>query len=349
MFSFLLQVCLTTFVFMQVINNFINDTDEVDDLLRYGLWVLASLGSLYSFLIAIPEVRSTIEAVQILYKGRFSLLMAIDVIVNIFIPSILVVIGFLVVIQDREGFINAVLNTAALLFIPEIDDKLPALLGYEEKAIVEDFLIGEAKRQYDYYANCQDSEIFPLIIRDRLGVQFNDFFVTNSLERGRSHQDFALYQPYIVRPNKVNKRSNEIDPSNFITEDCLLKKIEWKFTHWNKDDTTKPRVGYLKLHKLNGQIVEIKYDKEDVPVQDKLYSTQEGTYIITNIVLSSAILKLRFCGSNSAGAFKHAMEYYSLWQMTYGAKALLRKHTNSPFFGDKFVDNPLDSSSSYGA
>ena len=347
-FSFFLQVCLTAFVFFQIVDDDNDDEnrEKRSDLLKYGLWVLASLGSVYSFLIAVPEISSTMEAVRSFYNGQVGFLLIVDVIVNIIIPLALVGAGFIVIVQEKS-FIDAVLNTAALLFIPEIDDRLPALLGYDAKAIVENYLIKEAKLEYNKYLKMEDNmAIREKVSKAGLGVQFNDFFITNTIERGRSHQDFALYQPFIVRKDKVGE---EIDPSNYITEDCLLRKIEWKYTHWDKDDTTKPRIGYMKIYKLNGEIVEVKYDgKEAISIQDRLYSVPDGVYIITSIVLSSAILKLRLCGSNTAEDFQKAMEYYSLWELTFGAKSLLGKHKSGMRIGcgaskrpDVFTNNPV--------
>ena len=45
------------------------------------------------------------------------------------------------VILGQDSFIEAVLNTAALLFIPEIDDSLPSLLGFDEKGMLLDDLL----------------------------------------------------------------------------------------------------------------------------------------------------------------------------------------------------------------
>lgn len=334
-FSFFLQACMTTFVVFQVYetDRLGQDTDKAP-LLKYGLWVLASLGSLYSALLAVPEITQAIKSLQ--FYGFIGIIPIIDLFVNIAIPIILVPCGFIVIVQENEGFINAVLNTAALLFIPEIDDRLPALLGYDEKAIVENFLIKEANREYNRYTKMSDNDIKERFKGKKLGVEFNDFFITNSVERGRSHQDFALYQPFNVKSNKVG---HEIDPSNYITGDCLLSKIEWRYTHWGKDDTTKPRIGYLKLYKLSGEVVEIEYKgKEKLELQDQLYSIPDGVYIMTSFVFSSSILKLRLCGSRTAEHFKTAMEYYSLWELTFKAENMLKQHTNK-YGGGGHVNN----------
>jgi len=49
-----------------------------------------------------------------------------------------------------------------------------------------------------------------------------------------------------------------------------------------------------------------------------------------------SVLKLRLCGSKSAKDFLTAMEYYSLWETTYGAKKmLLRMHHKETTSGAK--------------
>ena len=322
-FSFLLQVCLTVFVVLEVF--FITNSEKVTQTeeLKYSLYILATLGSTYSLLVTLPEIASTIEAYSIF--GQIGAIQMIDAIINVFIPLTLVVSGYFVIINETN-FINGVLNTAALLFIPEIDDRIPSLLGYDENAVIENYLIKEAKIEYNEYLRLEtaDESIGKKFANAHgLGVEFNDYFITNSTEQGRSPQDFALYQPFIV---KRNKEGHEIDPSNYITEDCLLRRVEWKFTARN---TTKPRVGYLKLVKLTGEVIEINFSSggEDITLGD-LHCLDDGVYMITTFIMSSSILSLRLCGSKNAMDFVTAMEYYSLWAVTARAKTLLWNHKN---------------------
>ncbi len=358
-FSFSLQVCMTAFICFQILVDDQEDRTDRTDTLRYGLWVLAFLGSFYAFLVAIPEVTSTLRAIDVLYNGRMGVLCVVDIIVNIIIPLVLVVAGFIVIIQEDDGFLSAVLNTAAMLFIPEIDDRLPGLLGYDEKAIVENYLIDKAKREYNKYAKIKDQDhgvIESKIFDNDLGMEFNDYFITNSVERGMNKEDFALYQPYIVKLDKDG--GEEIDPSNYITGDCLVSKIEWRYTDLAPNNTTKPRVGWLKIYKLQGKPVEIKYENE-VRLQETVHRVPEGVYIITSIVLSNSILKLRLCGSKTARDFRNAIQYYSLWGLSFSAKRLLNKKQRDEegLFGslrrpsrmivtnqtpDKFEDEPAE-------
>jgi len=316
-----LQVCLTVFVVLEVATPMTATSSR-----RSELTVLATLGSLYSILIAVPGIRTTGEAYGIF--GKIGVIQMIDVIVNVFIPLTLVVSGFMVIINETN-FIDAVLNATALIFIPEIDDQLPGLLGYDENAVIENYLIKEAKIEYNEYLRLEtaDGDIGKKFANDHgLGVEFNDYFITNSTERGRSPQDFALYQPFIVK-KKNDQEGHEIDPSNYITEDCLLKSVEWRYTKFGADDVTTPRIGWLKVVKLSGEEVEI-HDTGDekILLRKDCHYLPDGVYVITSFVMSSSVLKLRLCGSKNAMDFLTAMDYYSLWETTSGAKKLLRMH-----------------------
>lgn len=259
------------------------------------------------------------------FYGRIGPLQMMDAITNLALPLILLVSGFIVTTQEKE-YINAVLNTAAFLFIPEIDDQLPALLGYDEEAMIENYLIAESKNDYNKFTRMREEEIQKKF-KDKdeesaLGVPFNDYYITNNSEQGSSPQDGSLYQPHIVAKNE--SCGHEIDPSNYVTKDCLLKRIEWSYTTFNPK-TTKPRVGYLKLFKLDGEIVEIKYKGVEAMDVGRKYSV-DGVFVITNFVMSSGILRFRFCGSDSGKNFLKSFEYYSLWKIDRPAQRLLQKH-----------------------
>jgi len=324
-FSFLLQVCLTVFVMMQVLVGEDVETEK-DFKLRTSLWVLASLGSLYSIVVAVPEIGATMEAFKI--YGRLGPLQMIDFIVNVVIPIVLVISGFVLIVEEKD-FITAVLNTTALLFIPEIDDVLPKLIGYDSNAIVENHLIKEAKIEYNEITTklSQIGVSKDIAQNDDLGIEFNDYFITNNAERGQDTRNFALYQPYIVKNNSVGV---EVDPSNYITEDCLLRSVEWKYTNYGVGKTTLPRVGYLKLVKLNGEEIEIVFSGAEKIDLGRPYFLDDGAYMITTFVMSSSILNLRLCGSANPADFLKAIKYYSMWDITAGAKALLQNQNASP-------------------
>lgn len=148
LFSFALQICLTAYVIAQIVRNFLDDQnwraeDNPEGELNYGEKsikrniVLAIFTVLYSSILAIPEFTETPAGFAVF--GQTNILQCMDVVVNTILPSVLIVAGAFVIL-GQDSFIEAVLNTAALLFIPEIDDSLPALLGFDEKgALFDDF------------------------------------------------------------------------------------------------------------------------------------------------------------------------------------------------------------------
>ena len=372
-FAFMLQTGLTFFVITHIFAtpwdevigcNCETSTDEDCDcieepgmsLLTIGKFFLATFGTIYSYLIAYPEVTTCIEALE-LYQN-ICIFQMMDICANVFLPSILVIAGFFVIIKE-DNFIEVVLNSAAILFIPEIDDRLPRLLGYDEKAIIENFLSMEAKNEYHHVDLSKAKEI---VEKKKLGMEFDNYFLTNEKERGRDARKFHLYTPFIVktvryaaadndlrpflRGSQVTSslresnnsyeecRSAEIDPSNHITMDCLITKIEWKYTAFGDNNTTKPRIGWLRLTKLHAKTKEEKVVTIDCRKFDKIdlceetYDLPQGIYIITSFAMSSTIVKLTLCGSGTANDFIKAIDYYSLFEMTSGARKLLKYSAN---------------------
>ena len=86
-----------------------------DPNLEIGLYILASLGSLFSFSSTLPEILNfwTIFSIYGQHSGPIYL---IDVFVNLVIPMSLVVAGFWIVTLQAD-YINGVIMTTALLFM----------------------------------------------------------------------------------------------------------------------------------------------------------------------------------------------------------------------------------------
>ena len=106
---------------------------------------------------------------------------------------------------------------------------------------------------------------------------------------------------------------DRIEPSCYVTEDCLVKKLTWNYTKWN--NTTEPRIGYMKIEMLNGQVVELTRPKEE-SIKLGEPETLEGVFIITTFQMSNDVLRLRACGSKTAQDFKQAFDYYTLWPLS---------------------------------
>lgn len=214
-------------------------------------------------------------------------------------------------------------------FSPKIDDQLPQLLGFDSAAIIENFLIQEAKLSYNEYLKLDKKDVVRIFDtgndietqsrmgKCKYGVDFSDFFITNSVMEGSDAHDFV--QPFNV---KVEESGPELDPSNFITEDCLLKRVEWRYT--NSQDTI-PTIGYLRLTKMNNEVVEIDLSGVSEVERGEAHYL-EGAFIITNFVMTSlSIDSLRLAGSENGRNFLTAVEHYSLWVLTSDAKKLLEK------------------------
>mmetsp|Transcript_4076 Transcript_4076/g.5323 ORF Transcript_4076/g.5323 Transcript_4076/m.5323 type:complete len:572 (+) Transcript_4076:101-1816(+) len=326
-FSFLLQLALTAFVVLEIFNpDKWDDTDSRSNYRIGSFYVLAILGGIYSIMVASKEYMIAKDVYQ--FYGKIGVLQMIDAIINLFLPVILLIAGAWVIIFETD-FIQAVLNTAAFLFIPEIDDRLPQLLGYDDENLIENYLIAESKAGFNDLLKLTKK---PENIHHKfdycgpdspLGVNFCDYYITNTPEQGASPKNGTLYQPYIVIPDEI--RGHEIDPSNYVTSDCLLRRVTWRYTQFNPK-TTEPRVGYLKLTKLDGNDVEISGKGALAQMDLGEEYTLEGVFIITTFVMSSGILKLRLCGSDTPENFVKAFDYYSLWELTYDASKMLKNY-----------------------
>lgn len=348
-FSFTLQLCLTTYVSLQQSGftitsgyNINGSTCEIPDhgdasqsntqdptcevQLQFNpkMFALAIFTFTYSFMVAMSTISETLLAYRILFK-KIGPLMLMDFIVNIFLPLVLAYYGFLLILSEKD-FINAVLNTTALLFIPEIDDALPQILGYCEDDIIRNFLITESMKDFDKIDKIPPADKRPSIV---CGLEFGDYYITNMIEQGINAQQGQAFQPYQV--TQIGHRGVQIDPSTTVTPDCLLRKIEWRYTT-GYPRATKPRVGCLILTKIDGEEVRITRNRDIhglVGINIKRHSL-EGLFIMTSFQMSEDVLKLRVCGSRNVRNFLEAFDYYSLWDVTVEARRKILKlaHNN---------------------
>lgn len=227
LFSFFLQGCLAGFVVAQTLSLNRQGVKTQDDL-RWGLYLLATLGSVFGLASAAPDMTNW-RTIYKLFGNQIGLIYLIDVAVNILIPIILVCVGWYLVTLQGD-YINGVIMTTALLFIPQIDDQLPDLLGFEADAITENFIIYEAKLAYNRYLELTDDDVNQIFsggnaktnkknklntsitrtdienqslssthtVEDQdFGIDFSDFFLTNSVKEGSDSHEFI--QPFNVR------------------------------------------------------------------------------------------------------------------------------------------------------
>lgn len=341
LFSFLLQFCLTAYVVAE------NLTTGFYDYKLRNL-PLAIFTFIYSAMIAYPGMTDGHIAMKL--YGKIGPLQMVDFFVNHFLAGVLLFSGFFVIFV-QESYIEAVLNTAALLFIPEIDDQLPQLLGMDAESIIKNYLTHQALKQFDKLSLVKDKTIDVNFLQAKdksIGVPFVDYYLTNIPEQAAFPKDGINFTPYQVTAGK-NGAGHQIDPSSFVTEQCLIKKLVWSYAVSEKyANTTKPRIGYLKIIKINGDIVEIqkKGIDKDIIVSD-FRNVLEGIFIITSFQMSDTIFRLRICGSPTARNFLDAFEYYSLWGLSENARKLLDKTASKNKKKDSFLFSQQDGSNHY--
>jgi len=312
LFAFILQVSLATYVALEFLMSY-------DKKYQLRMLPLAIFTAVHSAMITVANIHESMFAYRIF--GRIGPLQMMDFIMSALIPIFLTVIGFFVIFTEVK-YIEAVLNCTALLFIPEIDDQLPFILGLRTEEIVKNFLVAESITTFDAIARLKKVTDFSgteMVRRNvTCGVQFSDFYITNLPEQGIS--DDTPFQPYQVIVDD-NEMGHQIDPSSFVTSDCLVKRIEWKYST-GYPRTTKPRVAYLHLTKIDDTVVEIERKPDPlgiVGIHDISHS-MEGMFIITTFQMSEDIIKLRICGSYDPQDFLKAFDCYSLWDVSQAAR-----------------------------
>ncbi|CAB9501247.1 expressed unknown protein [Seminavis robusta] len=294
---------------------------------NYGL----ALGVLlYGLLVAQQEIESTQEVFQYLYMYRHRsgtfLLGAMDFLSSVVLPIYVAMCGSLVVLAS-ETFRDCVVNSVAILFITLIDDQLPRLLDLRTRGIVQGYLIDQAIEEYEG-SDLDKPQLMP---------EFGDMLLTNTEESGRSFQPYEFFDGQrefpggtrytgIQQPHSKTTCSDQVAKRSSVTAHCLLRKVEWQYAK-APDHTTQPQIGHLRLTKLmDGSTINFVGRQKESDEAKKTFFSLTGVYIITNFSLSDdSIPRLRICGSQTIGAFLDAFEYYSLWPLDTGAKALLSR------------------------
>eukprot|EP00978_Attheya_sp_CCMP212_P031003 scaffold115889_cov41-Attheya_sp.AAC.1 len=300
------------------------------------------------------------QAVKKAFKAKniydfISFLLIFDLLANVIVPILIVIFGFLI-ISSADTYIDAVLNSTALIFIVEIDDILPRLLGMDVSSIVQDYLVDKALREYDSVRKLSNK-----VIQERVEkipkIDFSDYFLTNSKESGACHEDNIVFQPFEVTKDDAEDGDDEtqlaIDDEdgdeetqlainddavdgetqlaikNVVTIGCILQRIVWRYTT-GFPNTTKPRIGYLRLVRWDGQVEEIKhrgFDRSGEKCTDSNENGREysisGVLLITYFRMADSVLHLRVCGSKTPKDFLDAFQYYSLWNLKPGLKSML--------------------------
>jgi hypothetical protein len=241
--TFALQFTLTLYVILELKDGF-----EVE----LKMIVLSVLTTFLSILLVWPSVRKFSDIIDV--YSKYDLFTLMDMVSNFVIPFILIITGAMVILV-ADQYIEAVLNSAALLFILEIDEILPGVLDLDSSQIVRNYLIEECFEEYDSVP-ADDYSCDSVALRaalDNEGIEFSDMFLTNTPERGTVVEDSSTFSPYKIDGRWCqDSKSNVIvamSPSNFISPECLISKLEFCYTG-GYPLSTAPRIGYVKVTML---------------------------------------------------------------------------------------------------
>mmetsp|Transcript_21877 Transcript_21877/g.32328 ORF Transcript_21877/g.32328 Transcript_21877/m.32328 type:complete len:304 (-) Transcript_21877:456-1367(-) len=254
---------------------------------------------------------------------------------------------------------DAVLNSAALLFIIDIDELLPTVLELDTVDIVRNYLIKESIQDFNEL-EFDENELPP-----QQPIEFSDIDLTNTPECGTNVRSCRIFLPFSLTASYGNM---EFSPSAFITSDCLISRLEFCYTT-GFPRTTAPRIGYLKATMLESnkshtynpgnhdyanhrqvvvdphQKTEEAYPQELAALMEKYESVTtansaevdkeldklqpvyilQGVYMITTCELSESIYRLRVVGSKTPKMFARAIDNYCLWDIDDQAQRLLMK------------------------
>jgi len=81
----------------------------------------------YSITVAMDTISDSFNAYELVFK-KFELLVMMDSVVNMVNPFVLSHFSFIIILC-KKNYISVVLNCSVLLFIPEINDQLPKIIG----------------------------------------------------------------------------------------------------------------------------------------------------------------------------------------------------------------------------
>jgi hypothetical protein len=232
-------------------------------------------------------------------------------------------------VLSGETFLDGVLNSVALIFIAEIDDHLPRLLELDTRDIVQGFLIDQAIEEYDNLSDSLNTSqpVKPIEFSDMFltntqesgsiaskGVTFQPYEVFGDNEARRQVVDGSVLGQQregsnsmisldgIFRSRKrtrgyrarghVGDEGQQVANKRSVTSDCLLRKVQWQYTK-GYDHTCQPRIGHLRLTKLNNpkNTIEIIGKNKEADENLRPFFSVTGVFIITCFSMSDDILR----------------------------------------------------------
>jgi hypothetical protein len=248
--AFTAEIMLTVFIILSIAEQYHESANE--STIQTRMIPLAVLTVFLSILLSMPEIRNSVALFEFYnHETRVFVnpLALMDYVANLALPFVLTIAGF-IVIAIQDNFIDAVLNSTALLFILEIDDILPGVLNIDPTHVVRNYLIAEALIELEELRESlkEDSASTRVSIHKNMPdpVQFADLLLTNSRCGGIDIQDSLTFAPYEIKGEPSNP---SVSISNYITASCLLSRVEWRYTT-GFPLSTNPRIGWLKMWKL---------------------------------------------------------------------------------------------------
>jgi hypothetical protein len=142
-------------------------------------------------------------------------------------------------------FIDAVLNSAALLLIVDIDDMFPVVLDLDTADIVQIYLNKQSIWDFNaLYTNMRRKQV------DRIPqpkqTEFSDMDLTNTVKHGTDVEISSIFAPYKIEGSSFGIG---ISPFTYVTEDCLISRLEFSYTEGYLLLTC-PCIGYLQATML---------------------------------------------------------------------------------------------------
>jgi len=135
-------------------------------------------------MVAMATISDISKASELDFK-EFGLLVMMNFVISIVIPLALSYSGFILILREKD-YISAVLNFSALLFIPEIDNQLPRILGHREDDIIKKYISTELIVDFDDILHITEDEFTTIecAIQNLVcDLQFGDFYITNMSEQ----------------------------------------------------------------------------------------------------------------------------------------------------------------------
>uniref|UniRef100_A0A7S0LTY5 Uncharacterized protein n=1 Tax=Coccolithus braarudii TaxID=221442 RepID=A0A7S0LTY5_9EUKA len=360
-FTAVLQITMVIYVFIYTAQQ-INGQDSGNDGSE-AVWFnsnapLAVLLFIFSVIIV---YKGPVCGVQLLHENRFwtksgevsnspvcLFYRVIDLISNAVVPVALLFVGFMLICTS-ETLMDAVLNSVVVLFIPEIDDQMPALIGIP----VDDVAMKHVT-----------SAIFPelcgyVLHRKKALAHPGNHSAPPATASSRLH-DVLLAGSRIGEaiPRQLRRGQDEIavdiSPVGYLTAQCLFRRLDavrrpqtsdivW-LRLWPMDGGAPLVFG---SHARFGDFVHLQkpvVSKESEPTfwpqpvhasltddptaQSFERLTLEGALIVTDIGASAVITRLRVCHAASGPQMIEGINYYKLFECDGSAERLLSEHAS---------------------